>query len=95
MTITLELPPDMEAELTERTAERGQGIQDYFLILAEEDLYGLAEMSAEEKKETSAILEEELARVHSGDLGMLLEDYRAEVTAEYYRSKGLVPQASA
>ena len=95
MAVTLELPLDMEAELTERAAERGQGIQDYFLTLAEEDLYGLAKMSAEEKKETSAILEEELARVHSGDLGMLLEDYRAEVTAEYYRSKGLVPQAPA
>ncbi len=95
MTVTLELPPDLEAELSERAAERGQAINDYFLALAEEDLYGLTEMSAEEQEEVSAILEEELVGVHSGDLGILLEDYRAEVTAEYQRSKGQVSSAAA
>ena len=85
MTITLELPPDLEADLSERAAQRGQAITDYFLTLAEEDLYGMAEMSAEEQEEVAAILEEELAGVHSGDKGMLLEEYRAEVMAEYRR----------
>lgn len=48
MTVTLELPPDLETELPKRAVQRGQAIQDYFLTLAEEDLYSLAEMSAEE-----------------------------------------------
>lgn len=95
MTVTLELPPDLEADLSERAAQRGQAIQDYFLTLAEEDLYSLAEMSNEEQEEVAAILEEELAEAHSGDPGMLLEDYRAEVMAEYHRSKAKAAQAVA
>lgn len=95
MTVTLELPPDMEAELSERAAQRGQAITDYFLTLAEEDLHGMTGMSAEEQEEVAAILEEELAGVHSGDKGMLLEDYRAEVMARYQLSTAQASQAAA
>lgn len=94
MTVTLELPPDLEAELSERAAQRGQAITDYFLTLAEEDLYGMTEMSAEEQEEVAAILEEEIAGVHSGDQGMLLEDYRAEVMAEYHREMAEAPRGA-
>ena len=86
MTVTLELPPDMEAELSERAAQRGQAITDYFLILAEADLSGEIEMSEAEQKEVAAIIEQGLAELHAGDKGMLLEDYRAEVMAEYYHT---------
>ena len=95
MTITLELPPDLEAELSERAAQRGQAMSDYFLTLAEEDLYGMAEMTAQEQEEVAAILEEELAGVHSGDQGILLEDYRAEVMAEYHRETAEASQGTA
>lgn len=94
MTVTLELPPDLEAELSERAAQRGQAITDYFLTLAEEDLYSMTEMSAEEQEEVAAILEEEIAGVHSGDQGMLLEDYRAEVMAEYHCEMAEAPRGA-
>ena len=82
MTITLELPPEMEADLSERAAERGQAIQDYFLTLAEEDLYGLMEMSPEEQQEVSAILEERIADRLAGDKGILFEDYKVGILAK-------------
>ncbi len=40
----------MEAELSERAAQRGQAITDYFLTLAEADLYGEPELSEQERK---------------------------------------------
>ena len=82
MTVTLELPPDMEAELSERAAQRGQAITDYFLTLAEEDLYGLAEMSAEEQQEVAAVLNERMQDRLAGDKGILLEAYWSEVTVK-------------
>ena len=82
MTVTLELPPDLEAELSERAAQRGQAITDYFLTLAEEDLYGIAKMSVEEQEEVAAVLHERMQDRLAGDKGILLEDYWAEVTAK-------------
>ncbi len=82
MTVTLELPADLEADLSERAAQRGQAIQDYFLTLAEEDLYGMAEMSAEEQEEIAAVLHERMQDRLAGDKGILLEDYWAEVMAK-------------
>ena len=91
MTVTLELPPDLEAKLSERAAQRGQAIQDYFLTLAEEDLYGLAEMSVEEQEEVAAILQERIADRLAGDKGILFEDYKAGVLAK--RKARATPQA--
>ena len=87
MTVTLELPPDLEAELSERAALRGQAITDYFLTLAQADLYGEHDLSEAEREEEVAIIQQGLAELHAGDKGMLLEDYRAEVMAEYRRHK--------
>ncbi len=56
MTITLELPPDMESEIPAWAAERGQAVSHYLLTLAEADVYGEIEMSeAERQKETAPI----------------------------------------
>lgn len=35
MTVILDLPPDLEARLSEKAARRGQGLTDYLLTLAE------------------------------------------------------------
>ena len=82
MTVTLELPPDLEVELSERAAQRGQAIADYFLTLAEEDLYGLVEMSVKEQEEVAAVLHERMQDRLAGDKGILLEDYWVEVMAK-------------
>ena len=82
MTVTLELPPDLEADLSKRAAQRGQALTDYFLTLAEEDLYEIAEMSAEEQEEVAALLHERIQSRLAGDKGILLEDYRADVLAK-------------
>lgn len=92
MTITLELPPDLEAELSERAAQRGQVITDYFLTLAEEDIYGLAEMSAEDQEEVTVVLRERMQDRQDGEKGILLEDYWAGVLAK--REARLYPQTS-
>lgn len=82
MIVTLELPPDLEADLSKRAAQRGQAITDYFLTLAEEDLYRVAEMSAEEQEEVAALLHERMQDRLVGDKGILLEDYHADVLAK-------------
>ncbi len=82
MTVTLELPPDMEAELSERAAQRGQAITDYLLMLAEEDLHGEIRMSVEEQEEVAAVLQERIQDRLAGDKGILFEDYKAEVMAK-------------
>ena len=82
MTVTLDLPPDLEAELSERAAQRGQAIQDYFLTLAEDDLYGLTEMSLEEQAEVAVVLRERIADRLAGDRGIPFEDYKASILAK-------------
>lgn len=36
MTVTLDLPPDMEAEISEEAAEQGQELPDYLLSIIQE-----------------------------------------------------------
>ena len=87
MTITLEVPPEMEAQLCERAAKRGQTVTDYMMTLAEsEDYFSIYEWESEaDHQEAIAVIEQELEDLHAGgDKGMLLEDYRAEVMAEYH-----------
>ena len=35
MTVTLELPPNLEVELSSRAAQNGQALPDHLLVLAE------------------------------------------------------------
>ncbi len=81
MTVTLNIPSDMEPLLQEKAAQRGQAIPDYLLTLTEAALYEDWQ-SAEEREEEIAIIEQGLAELHAGDRGILLEDYRAEVMAK-------------
>jgi len=82
MTVTLELPPDLEVELSVRAAERGQAVPDYLLTLAEADVYGEIEMSEAEREEEIALLQERIQDRLSGDKGILLEDYWVGVLAK-------------
>ncbi len=82
MTVTLELPSDLESEISTRAAERGQAIPDYLLTLAEEDVYGEIEMSEAERQEEIALIRERIQDRLSGDKGILLEDYWAGVLAK-------------
>ncbi|MDQ2800964.1 MAG: hypothetical protein M3Y13_15130 [Armatimonadota bacterium] len=81
MTVTLNIPSDMEPLLQQKAAQRGQTVPDYLLALTEAALYEDWQ-SAEDREEEIAIIEQGLAELHAGDRGMLLEDYRAEVMAK-------------
>ena len=98
MTVTLEIPAEMEPQLCERAARRGQTVTDYLMTLAEsEDYFSIYEWESEtDRAETIAIIGSELRDIHvGGDLGMFLEDYRAEVTAKYQRDKLQISQPTA
>ena len=82
MTVTLDIPPDMETLLQEKATQQGQGLPDYLLSLAEADLYEDDWQTDEDREEEIAIIHQGLADLHAGDKGMLLEDYRAEVMAK-------------
>lgn len=77
MTVTLELPPEMEVQLSERAAIFGQALPDYLLTLAEADIQGGYELSEEE----ITIINEGLAELHAGDKGISLEEFHAEMMA--------------
>lgn len=81
MTVTLNIPSDMEPLLQQKAAQSGQAVPDYLLTLAEAALYD--DWQSEEDREAEiAVIKEGLAELHAGDRGMLLEDYRAEVMAK-------------
>ena len=78
-TVTLELPPDMGAELSERAVWRGQAITEYSLTLAEADWHGKSELSEAEREEEIAVIQQGLEELHAGNKGILLEEYRTAV----------------
>ncbi len=86
MTVTLELPPDTEAGLRERAAQRGQSVTDYLLTLAEWEPDIDLSLSAEDV----AIIEEGIAEFEAGDRGISLEEFdghMAETIARLKRKK--------
>jgi hypothetical protein len=78
MTVTLELPPDMEAALSAKAELYDLTLSDYLFSLLEADMDEGYSMTVEE----IAIVKERLAEVEAGDKGILLEDYWAEVMAK-------------
>jgi len=81
MTVTLEIPPEMEAVLEEKAAQYGQALPDYLLTLAEADIYE-GWQSEEDREEEIALLNERIQDRLSGEKGILLEDYWAGVMAK-------------
>ncbi len=79
MTVTLDIPQNMEAVLTEKAAQQGQTVNDYLLALVETGLYEEYEMSEQEREDEAVILQTRMQDRQSGDKGILLEDYWAGV----------------
>ena len=75
MTVTSELPPDLENELSVRAAEHGQAVPGYLISLVEADVYGELEMSELKREEEVLLVQERQQDRLSGDRGVLLEDY--------------------
>lgn len=87
MTVTLELPPGMEAVLSAKAALFGLTLPDYLLSVLEADTDDDDSLTAEE----IASVQTALADTEAGDKGILLEDYWAEVMAK--REARAVPPA--
>ncbi len=83
MTVTLEIPPEMEVVLTAKAELFGLALPDYLFSLLETNVDDEYSMTVEE----IASVQEGLAELHAGDKGMLLEDFRAEMTAKMERMK--------
>jgi hypothetical protein len=82
MTVTLNIPPDLETLLQEKATQQGQELPDYLLALAEADLYASDWQTDQDREEEIAIVQERMADRIAGEKGILLEDYRAQVLAK-------------
>ena len=81
MTVTLEIPAEIESVLSAKAELFGLALPEYIFSLCEmatDDEYSLS-------VEEIASVQQGLAEIESDEPGMLLEDYRAEVMAEYHR----------
>lgn len=88
MTVTLEIPPDMEAILSVKAELYDLTLPDYLFSLLEADMHEGHSMTVEE-----IAVVKRLAEAETGDKGILLEDYWAEVMAKREaRSDQQVPQ---
>ncbi len=83
MTVTLELPPDMEAVLTAKAELFGLALPDYLFSVLEADTDDEYSLTVEE----IASVQEGLAELHAGDKGILLEDFHAEMMTKMERLK--------
>ena len=97
MTVTLEIPPELEAQLCDRTTRRGQSVSDFLMTLAEsEEYYYLHEWEDEaERQEITAVIEQRLADVEAGDKGILLEDFHSEMLTRIEERKQKAAGAAA
>ncbi len=83
MTVTLEIPPEMEVVLTAKAELFGLALPDYLFSLLETNVDDEYSLTVEE----IASVQEGLAELHAGDKGMLLEDFRTEMTKKMERTK--------
>jgi len=81
MTLMLNLSPETEARLHEIASLHGQKPEEYTSSLLDRWL----REDEQEFAEAVAAVREGLADLEAGDRGMLLEDYRAQLEAEYRR----------
>lgn len=78
MTVTLTIPPEMEAVLSAKAELFGLSLPNYLFSLLETETDHYYSLSVEE----IAGVQQGLAELQAGDKGMLLEDYRAEAMAK-------------
>ncbi len=87
MTVTLEIHAEMEKVLSAKAKLFGLTLPDYLFSVLEANTDDEYSLTVEE----IVSVQEGLAELHAGDKGMLLEDFRAEMTAKMDRLK---PQAT-
>ncbi len=81
MTLMLSLSPESETHLRELADLHGQKPEEYTSLLLDEWL----REDGKDFAESVAAVREGLADLEAGDRGMLLEDYQAQLQAEYRR----------
>ncbi len=79
MTLMLNLSPETEARLHEMASLHGQKPEEYTSSLLDNWL----REDEQDFAASAATIREGLADLEAGDRGMLLEDYRAQLEAEY------------
>ena len=91
MTVTLEIPAEMEQVLSAKAKLFGLALPDYLFSVLEANTDDESSLTVEE----IASVQEGLAELHAGDNGMLLEDFRAEMTAKMERMKQQTQEVAA
>lgn len=77
MTVTLDIPPEMEAVLSAKANIFGLPLSDYLFSLLEADTDEDYSLSVEE----IAGVQQGLAGIEAGDKGISLEEFKAEMEA--------------
>ena len=75
MTVTLEIPSEIEAVLSAKTEVQGLALPDYLLSLCEADADEDYSLSAEDIESIQQGLEE----LHAGDKGISLEEVHSKM----------------
>ncbi len=78
MTVTLNIPPEMEAVLSAKAELFGLSLPDYLFSLLETETDDHYSLSVEE----IASVQQGLAELEAGDKGISLEEFKAEMEAE-------------
>ena len=78
MTVTLTIPPEMEAVLSAKAELFGLSLPDYLFSLLQTDIDDYYSLSVEEV----ASVQQGLADVKAGDKGISLEEFKAEMDAK-------------
>lgn len=83
MTVTLQIPPDMEAILSRKAELFGLSLPEYLFSLAEADTDDDYSLSPEDIES----VQQGLAEIAAGDRGISLEEMRAEMMATLEQRK--------
>ena len=90
MTVTLEIPPEMETILSAKANLFGLPLSDYLFSLLEADTDNDYSLSVEE----IASVQQGLADIKAGDKGISLEEFKAEMEAKIALRKQKVEVAA-
>jgi len=83
MTVTLEIPIEVESAIRARAEQYDLPLSDYFISLYKADVEEDYSLSPQE----IIIIQQGLEELRAGNKGILLEDLRFEVNAEHLRKK--------
>lgn len=90
MTVTLNIPPEIEAVLSAKAKLFGLSLPDYLFSLLQSEAYDDYSLSVEE----IASVQQGLADIKAGDKGISLEEFKAEMEAKIARLERKVEVAA-